>query len=112
MSTKKRGKPKDYNSIHQQILRFILSRPSCTNAEVLAAIGPSISAARAVGQGRNRMKKQGLSGWSTDKLIVTGKKTLISSAISCLHKMGKISHLGKCLWGPPQPKLFNPAESA
>lgn len=58
------------------------------------------------------MKKEGLSGWSTDKLIVTGKKTLISSAISWLHKTGKISHLGKCLWGPPQPKLFNPAESA
>ncbi len=106
-----RGKSPD--SLQGRVLAFILARPQgCTLSEVVAAMSPGISAASAVGLGRQLKNRYTVKKRPTEELVKAGKSLMVTNALHDLKRQGRVAHLGRALYGPSAPKLFNPAESA
>ncbi len=106
-----RGKSSD--SLQGRVLAFVLAHPQgCTISEVLAAMSPGISAASAVSLGRRAKNRYSVKKRPTEELVKAGKSLMVANALHDLKRQGQVARLGLALYGPPAPKLFNPAESA
>ncbi len=111
------GKPNP-NSFHQKVLSFVLGRTTTTTADVFAAMGGEISAARAAmsGHGEERsFKNLGRPRQTQCKnqaaIIRRGKKRIISDALCKLTQTGKLRRIAPSTYAAPL-KIFCPEEKA
>lgn len=104
-------------NLRSMILDAVLAGASSAG-EIRKLVGPSITASSAVKAGRRLVKSEQKSGNRTEgelslrKLSEMGRSKLVHEALSSLTKKGKIARLGRGKYGPPQPKLFEPGQTA
>ncbi len=116
------------DSLRNRCLQYILKHGPCTVAKAASALGRYISAAGAVRNGHSRLvawsrrlpDRSGKRGrpnpsnprYTSSKLEAMGKRDLIANNLARLFRDGHLSRPSRGVYGPPLPKLFQPAESA
>ncbi len=104
-------------SLTQRVLAAVLAGEQSA-ADVVQVVGRYISAAQATNSGRQYYRDHAGGKYSVRKqpsmadLLYQGRRRLVCAALGKLKCRGKITRVSKGRYGPPLPRLFNPAESA
>ncbi len=121
--TRKRKPPEDI-TLRERVRRWVVEHGPCTIAQITLALGRYISAARAVQEGKrllvitstrtDRRYRTNPANpiYTTEHLASGGRRNMVTNNVSELARDGLLARVSRGVYGPPPPKLFQPAESA
>ena len=112
------------NSIAGRVRQAVQELGVCTNKQVLAKVGETIPAARAIRSGRAEARQllrlskhkgakpptggRPLKKHTTQELVQIGRRFRINVTLANLVKQGQIRRVKKGVYAPLLPKIYNP----
>ncbi len=99
-------------NIHELLADYVNSHDETTISQAVGAVGKHVSAVRAMMRSRLRTSIKGEHRrFMVPPDVDHGKRCLIAELLSVLYREGKIRRVGKGVYGPKEPCIFEPQKT-
>ncbi len=95
-------------TLHELLVDYVNSHDETTISQAVGAVGKHVSAVRAMMRSRLRSS---IERRRDAPNVDHGKRYIIAELLSVLYRKGKIRRMVKGVYGPKEPRLFEPQKT-